>query len=271
MPSIVDFSEVRTALGLAASITDAERVLVEQCHREAEAAVIAELGYNPRRYTRTELYPQEFPAKFTPRDGFDIEPNEAGTRATIAPAGSAIAVLQVKGIPIRGLTSVNVDEDANFGAKSGAFGSGTAKTVGDEVYPQNDGYDDDGNPVCSSGLIVAEFGWPSAPGTVKIVYDAGYTDAELHGQSNQYNAGAILSAVMETATQRLHQKIRYQRKTRTGIFTPGEVLSESMGSYSYTVSGGSGASDAITGMRLAIPDSAIESLSGFVNFGVSLT
>jgi len=179
-------------------------------------------------------------------------------------------LLQLKGLPVRGLTSVYVDTAANHGAAAGAFAESTARSIGSDVYPQNDGYDDDGNAFCSSGLIVDKSGWPVSPGTVKITYDAGYTDEELHGQSDQLNAGGILSAILETATQRLHQKIRYQRKTRTGIFTPGQLVSETMGAYAYTIKE-SAATDTLTGLMSDIPDSAVANLEPFVNWGVGLT
>ena len=86
-------------------------------------------------------------------------------------------VLYTKEYPLRTVTSIREDINGRFGQPSGSFPATSALVAGDEFYID---YKTAG--FSKFGLIrrINRL-WPSNAGTVKIVYVAGWTAAELAG------------------------------------------------------------------------------------------
>ena len=230
---IADISEVLLQLGLSGAVTETERAITSEALRAATAAVVSFLQYNPVLSTHIEFYPQ-YDFRIRSADGI-WEAND--TQAYLRQLSESVTnELQLKHIPIRSIESLWIDYDGRFGKRSGSFGASTEKTEGVDFWAQYDMIDSGDDPVCSDGIIRSEGRWPDTPGTVRIEYTAGYSDAELHGQDTVINASAILEAVIDETVRRV-LKINSRMKTRLAGFS-GPFASESLGDYSYSVDGG---------------------------------
>jgi hypothetical protein len=140
--------------------------------------------------------------------------------------------LQIKHLPIRSITSLKVDYDGRFGKRADSFSDDTAWVEGTDFWPQWGENDSDGNPVCLDGIIRAEGRWPDVPGSVKVVYVAGYNQKELHGQDDSINAHPILDAVLDETVRRFLKD--HSRAKKTGAGFVGPLASEGMGDYNYS-------------------------------------
>lgn len=264
MGRIVDDSEVILELGLAGSITETERAIVSQCITKAEGAVQRHLKYNPLQSTHTEYYPQMDFTLQSRSSVWEVTSTDAYLRRLTEAASDE---LQLKHIPIRSITSLNVDYDGRAGAKSGAFGAGTAYTQGTDFWANYDSHDSSNNKVCRDGILRSEGRWPSIAGSVKIVYIAGYSLAELHGQDAVIDASPIVEAIIDEAVRRV-KKI-YSRMKRTGAgLAAGPFTSESLGDYSYSIDASIQAKLVGTSFDI-LPETEIK-LQDFVNYGWSL-
>lgn len=179
MPArIADISEVLLELGLTATATDKERAVANVSLKKAEGAVRRYLQYDPAQEERTEYYPQ-FDHRVPERQGiWEANETHAYFRESIE---YGMEDLQLKHLPVRSISSLKVDYDGRFGTKTDSFPDSSAWTEGTDFWPNYDRVDGSGNSLCTDGILRAQGGWPSAPGTIKIVYTAGYTDAEFHG------------------------------------------------------------------------------------------
>lgn len=263
MGNIVAWSEVALELGLSSSITEEERTIIEAAISRAEGAVIRHLRYDPVQRSRTEYYPRtDMDVRGT--EGFwDTEQGQAYWRQR---ASASSDELQVQHLPIRSITSLSVDYDGRFDTQSGAFA--TNQTEGTDFWPDYDGVDDDGNRLCRDGIIRSFGLWPQYPGSIKIVYTAGYTDAEFHGQKNLVNAVPVRDAVLIETIRRVRRALINKKSARLG-FVPGSVVSENLGDYSYSL-GGAGVStraDSLTFGSTVLSLESIEMLQEFVHWG----
>lgn len=267
MGAIIDISEALLDLGLAGSVTETERAEVNTCLNRAEGAVRRYLRYDPVQRSRTELYP-----------GMDVqiagttgvwEANSAQAYLRTVSSG-ATSELQLRHIPIRSSPAIDlrIDYAAKSGAASGAFGSGSVKSEGVDFWPNYTRYDSDGNKVCDDGILRSVGLWPLEPGTVKIVYTAGYSAAELHGQDSIIDASPIIDAVLAETVRRMHKLQALKKKSGTG-WVPGSLQSESLGDYSYSMGGSS--ADKMMGQQYDIMPETAEKLADFVNMGWILT
>jgi hypothetical protein len=149
--------------------------------------------------------------------------------------------LQVQHIPVRSVTELRIDYDGRSGTSSGAF-SEAAKTEGVDFWPNYERQDDDGNTVCSDGILYSFGRWPLEPGAIQMIYVGGLKI--FTGQESSALGG-------------------------TG-FTPGPVVSERLGDYSYQLGGG-GSRGTTTDRKVGgasdlLPETR-EMLSDFVNWG----
>ena len=260
MSSIVDISEVLLELGLSASVTEEERAIASVALTHAEGAVKRHLKYDPSQRTRTEYYPQQDFENIGVPSMWEVEGSQAYLRRR---SGSSSGELQVRHIPIRSITTLAIDYDGRSGTRSGSFGVDTEKVEGSDFWPNYDGVDGGGNSICRDGIIRISGAWPVSPGSVKIVYVAGYTDAELHGQGGLVDASPIVGVIISEAARRVRSTY-LQAKTTTG-FTPGPVVSEKLGDYSYRT-GGVMADRLFGGLWNLLPES-IELLESYVHWG----
>ena len=226
---IVDMSAVLLELGLGETVTDVERALAQACLKKAETAVKKHLRYDPAQATRTEFYPTLDYSREGRHGIWEVTDTVAYQRYLSEASSDE---LQVKHLPIRSVTDLRVDYDGRFGKQSGAFAAATAWTEGTDFWPNYESQDSDGNTVCTDGIIQSQGRWPIVPGSVKIVYVAGYTHAELHGDDTTIDASSIHEAIVDEATRRF-LKIKQRSKKRLAGFA-GPLASESLGDYSYS-------------------------------------
>lgn len=262
---IVDISEVLLDLGLSAEATDEERAIANAAIYRAEGAVRRYLKYSPVLGERTEFYsassrnPQRGPGVW------EVEGDQAILRRL---SEAATSELQVRYIPIRSVAHLYVDYDGRGGSRVGAFGAATEKTEGTDFWPNFDGEDDDGNAICRDGLIRSAGSWSTSPGTVKIVYTAGYSAEEFRGQKDMVDATPIWSAIVEEAVRRM-KKVMVTKKT-TGVgWVAGALTGERLGDYSYTVNPAE--MQHLLGSVTDLLPSTKEKLCDFVNVGWCLT
>lgn len=231
--SIADVSEVLLHLGLSASSTEVERALAQEALRRANAAVIRYLQYDPVQKTHTEY----LPAVSTYRQGREVVWEVTETQAYSRYLSEASTdELQLTHIPVREITSLKVDYDARSGTRSGSFAAASARVEGTDFWPNYDGKDSSGNKICRDGIIRAEGRWPDVAGSVEVIYIAGYTDEELHGQDSVVNAGSILDVVVDEAVRRFLKVMSRSKRALSGFAGP--FTSENLGEYSYSVDSG---------------------------------
>jgi len=263
MGRIIDISAVILELGLSSSVTEEERAIASVAIRRAESAIKKFLHYDPVRQTRTEFYPQ---GQYGDGGGVGVwEANE--TDAYLRRESEAsVSELQMRHIPIREITNLWIDYDGRGGNRSGSFSSSTLKTEGTDYWMNTDGHDSSDNGICRDGIIKSVGLWPREPGSVKITYVAGYTNAELHGEDDIIDAGPIGEAVVQEACIRARRAFVWKKNSRVG-FMPGVFTSERAGDYSYTID--SGMAKTLFGGQWELSGSSIMLLQPFVNWGIS--
>lgn len=274
MGKIVDISQATLDLFNLDSdtLTNNDRAIMERAITGAEGAIARHLGYDPLQRSRTEIYPNR---DYMPQlQRYELwELNEAKTHAVLASQTRNRLVstdLQVRHIPIRSIENLWVNVDGK--SISSRFTNdhlkeeANASNSGD-FWPNYEARDDAGNQACLDGVIKSYGLWPLEPGTIQIEYTAGYLLDELHGQSDNLNARPIVDAIL-TETVRRAKKIYLTRK-QVGIgWTPGSVVSEKLGDYSYTIGGAGGAAqDAAYGGSADLLPETIHQLADFVNWG----
>lgn len=265
MANIADESLVLLELGLSGSATDEEKALVTLGLRRAEGAVKRHLQYDPVQRVRTEFYPQaDADSVGAQARVWEADSNEAYTRRL---ASAMTDELQLLHLPVREKDSdganaidLRIDYDGRFGTRSGSFAASTQKTEGTDFWPTYDRRDSSGFGVCSDGILRSEGRWPSAPGSVRVTYLAGYTAAELNGQDSLLDASPILDAVVAEAATRVKRALTLYKKGRAG-HVAGVLKSERLGDYSYTLDGA--ASQTLFGGRWDLLPETKEKLSDF--------
>lgn len=257
---LIDVSEILLLLGISTNPTDDERALAVLCTQYATGAIKRYLQYDPTQASRTEYYPQQDTTPVNAERIFDTNTTEAFERRV---NGSAGMDLQLKHVPVRSITSLNIDYDGRFGTRSGSFGSSTLKTQGVDFWPVFDSVDSSGNPVCSDGILKSQGLWPQNPGSVKIVYIAGYSSDELRGKDSVIDASPIWEAACEETVRRF-LKAKSRAKSALAGFS-GPLTSERLGDYSYTAN--SELMGVLIGNNDLLPETQ-DKLSQFVNYGL---
>jgi len=264
---IVDPSEVLLELGLSASVTEEQRAMVLLAITDAEGAIRRCIRYDPTLGQHVEYHPQQSYQSQGGRGIWEVTEERAVLRQV---SEAATSELQLQHIPIRYATDstrfqVWLDYDGRFGSRSGSFADSTKKTMGDDFWPNADGFDDDGQAVCHDGIVRALGMWPTTPGTVKLSYWAGYSDDELRGRSSNLDATPIWQTAREEAARRVRRMLA-MKSGALGV-PAGVKSSESLGDYSYTLDSGL-LTQLIGGGELT--QSSTERLSDFVNMGFIL-
>ena len=262
---IVDISEVLLILGLSASATDEERAVASLAITRAEGAVRRHLLYDPVQRSRVEFYPM---VDYNYQATVAVWESEGSQAILRRRARASTNELQVQHIPVRDDPAIDlrIDYDARSGTRDGSFALETLKVEGSDFWPNYDGHDSSGNALCRDGLMRSIGRWPTSPGSVRIVYTAGYTPEELRGQDASVDASPIWDAVLEEAVRRT-RKAFIEMKQGTG-WMAGPLTSEKLGDYAYTISTPA-ANQLFGGLWDLLPESR-EKLSEFINMGWAL-
>jgi hypothetical protein len=233
----IDPSLVLLELGLSDSSTEEERAIVQQALVKSWAAVARFLHYDPALKERTEIFPVTDFRRNAAAGIWEIENQQAYLRRELSAASSE---LQLAAIPVRSEPPIQVwiSYDGRFGTKSGAFGTGDLKVEGQDYWAQYDTVDGNDDKLCSDGILRSFGRWPSEPGSIKVVYTAGYSDDELNGQSGNVDATPIMDAVVEEALRRAKKVLTLWKKNAMTGHNAGTITSENLGDYSYSISGG---------------------------------
>lgn len=266
MGKIIDDNLVMLELGLSSSPTDEERAVVQQAVVKAEGAVVQHLRYNPLLASHTEYYPQADVVPNGAQGVWEASDTEAYYRRQTEAASD---LLQLKHIPVR--TSVAIDlrieYDGRFGTKAGSFAASSQKTEGTDYWAQYASVDSSANKVCDDGILRSFGLWPTEPGSIKVVYTAGYSRAEMEGQDSVIDASPIMDAIVEESLRRAKKVfVLWKKNTRTG-HNAGTITSEGLGEYNYSLSPGLLEKAMSAG---GLTSDSKEKLEPFVNWGLWL-
>jgi len=249
-------------LGLSDSVTDEERSVVLAAIAGAEGAVRRHLRYDPVQRRRTEYYPQQQYGRRGGRSAWEVEGSSAVLRTLDVGASRG---LQVRHLPIRESPAIQlyVDHDARSGTRATAFADSSLKTEGTDYWPNYDGEDSGEHKLCRDGIIWSSGWWGTSPGTVKIIYTAGYTAAELHGQDWAVDAMLIVVAAINEAARYVKKAMANKKSSSVG-WASGPLASERLDAYSYTVD--TSALNRLFGGMDLLPENELR-LEEFVNLG----
>ena len=228
---IVSHAEARTYLGLTGDISDADMGLLSLVSSGAHAAVRKWLRYDPEyRASRTEYYPR---APESSEYGGDWDSD--GVTASFhrsASYGSDVLILQH--FPVRQIRQIYHDNNARYGTYSLAWPASSLIVEGTDFYPE---YEQSG--VCLSGIVRrSSGGWSATPGTIKVVYECGYTAEELNGDADVLDARQLKEGVL-LAIERAFKTRKLAQKQSLAGWVAGPLTSESLGDYSYSTDGSS--------------------------------
>jgi len=235
--TIIDPTAVLLEMGLSASATAEEKVIIQEATTRASGSVIDYLRYDPVQKVHTEYYPQE-QTRGGRRDAiWEANSTEAYIRRETEASTSQ---LQLKHLPVRyadvdgsNRIDLRVDYDGRFGTKSGSFAAATQKTEGEYFWPTYDLEDSSGYGVCNDGILNSVGLWPIEPGSIKVTYLAGYTQDELAGEDSKVNASPIYETVVQEAVKRAKRALTIHKKDGRIGFLTGPFIGERLGDYSY--------------------------------------
>jgi len=256
--AIVESSDI--AAKYFGTLTAAETSLLDDVIAQAHASVRKHIGYNPETLRRTEYYPRhDLTGGISATAVWDV--NAARTHARLeAVSATALDSLQLERLPVRTIHTVKVDSNGNFGNTSGAFGSGTSWTEGDDFW----GIDEQSG-LNKSGILLSNGTWTVTPGSIEVDYTAGYTAGEFAGTDTDVDALPIQRAVIGTSVKAFNMWQSWKKKSIGWV--PGAFKSEKLGDYSYTRDTSAG-STAMLNMEVSIPTEFLEDLEPYVHYGV---
>ena len=262
MGTIVDVSEVLLEMGLSASATEEERAIINLSIRRAEGVVTRYLGYDPLRLERTEFYPQRDVILQATAGVWVVEGTQAILRRAISVATDELQLIH---LPIRAINTVHVDFDGRSGTTAGAFDPDTLKVIGSDFWPNFDRIDSDGASVGTDGILRNIGSWPTQPGTVKVVYTAGYEESEFRGTDTVLDASPIYDSVVQESVRRARRALALKKHAQIG-HVAGILASERLGDYSYSLD--TATAKSLFGGMSDLTAESMRQLESFVNWGV---
>lgn len=227
LSEITTRAEILVALGRSTSLSATEDALLNMIKPMAETVVrrYCQTGITQQSYTH--LLPWADPIAV--RDGWGFGSPHRDTYVNNLAFGGSRG-LQLPEFPVRSITSLYEDQSAFAGTASGAFGSASELVEGTDFFPD---YDQSG--LCHSGILWrVNTMWRSRPGSIQVTYTAGYTQAELRGDVDdwQLDASDIRLATIKTIVDTFNETIN-QQSGQGG--SAGVLKSERLGDYSYTM------------------------------------
>lgn len=233
-------SEVLIALGKGSTATDDDRACVNMLLPLTDATIRTFLGWEVIQATYTHLLPDIdlFDGSYNDAWGGLGEPFDAvGNRISYGMAGVP-QILQCPEIPLRSVTSFNVDFSASGGQQSGDFAAATQLTLGADYYIDFDAPDAGQtvpylSGVCWTGHIRRYMGgiWPYRMRTARVTYVAGVTPDELdaHQLLGSRRVGDIKFAAILTAMA-AYQELKSWGASTSGAVGP--IIAERLADYS---------------------------------------
>ncbi len=234
-------TEVIPGIGNSAGCLSADDITeLGRINTRSQAAVEEALGWPIEQATYTEYYPI---APDVVREGQETLEVEGGS-AYFA-RGDGGTVLSLRNRPVRSITSVTIDTNGFFGQVSGSF-AGSALVAGSDYYLTLD-Y----RGLSRSGALVRRGpAWPAIPGSIKVVYVAGFSSAELLATYSFFK-DAVLRTIRDHWNRYLQMKAGLAGKELNSESLPGGVS----GSYSTENTG-----------QWPIPDSAMELIDRWISY-----
>lgn len=173
--SLTTLAEVKKYIGLS-SPTAEQTALLQQMFDLTERLIREYVGYEIQDETLESsdddgigTYTEFLPGRPPPMVGASISGFDLGSTGFDDADSTRIFLRE---LPVRSITNVWVNTAA-YGIDAN-FTSDFLKTQGSDYF-----LDNDGSGLCKSGIVYSNVNWPTVVRSVKIVYRAGYTDAEL--------------------------------------------------------------------------------------------
>ena len=205
---IVDIADVLSFVGMAATASDAQIGLLQVTKMRAEAALRRFLGSSVVQTTYTHFLPD-----------VDLIHLQDG-RAYLG------QVLKLPETPVRSITSLYVDHGGRFGQGPSAFPVSSEYEVGEDFYLESNQLG-----LCRTGNVIRVNGeWSAEPGSIKIVYIAGWSQDELRGAVTDPNLDA--SPIQLAALQLVSSVYNEMLNTQANGGAPGAIKAERLDDYS---------------------------------------
>jgi hypothetical protein len=184
-PELTTLPECLSYTGLGETASDVQMGRLQFVKRGVEQMIRNFFGSNIISTTYTQYYPTGNP--------FDIT----------AGITKGMNILRLKNYPVTSITSINEDTQAKFGTATNAFPSGSLLTEGSDFFQvlEQDNWNRWGE------VIRDNLCWPVEPGSIKVVYTAGWTQDQLRGHDSDPDKTAsdlhmaILQAIVENYTE----------------------------------------------------------------------
>lgn len=237
---IVELSRVRSYLQAQGDTVASEQIdVLRLVCATAERAIKDFVGYSVEQATHTHFLPDRAPNFVGDPEVYAYDLNSAGKVVPVSiGAVPEKSILALPELPVRSVTSVHEDTDAYGNQASDAFPASSLLTAGIDYY-----LDTRASGISTTGHLVRIGSyWPSQGRSVKVIYTAGYTAAEL-----ATGIGASFSLAALLTIQSLW--------TKAG--ETGEIKSLSLGDFSATYAEGKSG---------AIPADAKKLLRKFVSY-----
>lgn len=170
---IIDIADAKRLINRSTRINTNELELLNLLLPVAEANVQDHLGLVLEQQSVVEFYPTEDIAPQV--DGEEIKVTSSGVY--VSPGSVSGTVLALRNIPVRSITSIYEDDDGYFGDGPSAFAAGSLLTAGSDYYLSRE----KAGISWTGHVYRIATGWCSVPGSIKVTYVAGLTDAELDG------------------------------------------------------------------------------------------
>lgn len=263
--AIITAQNVYDELGLCPPNAQEVNIVASAMIR-AHAAVARFIGYDPQMQDLIGRYrPQRDYTGRNTSNKTDIEGGDATYYS-----GKITQEWVTEGIPVRVVYGLWMQADAWSETKDGSFGDETELTEGVDFWPNYDVTLASGQKVCRCGIIRTEGYWCKRPGSIKISYRYGYTPDELKGTSTGgLNAVGIWESVLDEAARRAKKILMGQKKTGVG-FVAGNLQSERLGDYSYSLGATSRSDEIRYGDIYDLMPISKERLADFRNWGYPL-